>query len=443
MIGKVGRGLLRVMVVIVFLVGGSAVGLVLLMEEQPLVSELPEASPDVARQTRDLVRQVRALDKDTEADPMLTVSVEEITAVLHFGARLVPGLRPSVRNDGGVLRFRGSLPMPLPWGRRWLNVEAVVPSYDGRATFSEVRLGALPLPPAFATALGEGVANLVLGRGMGTRVREAVPRLAIAGDRVTAVVRTTPEMRSSFTQGVFGTLRGGEMPNAQLIQSHYLALRRAIDSGRLPDTGSFVPYLHYLLETTIERATPGREDHEFTAGVFAMAKVCGAKGFHLVVGRLVEGVTPEDEPDWSRTCKEVRFNGRIDSRRHFITAAAIKAASTMGVSFVIGEFKELVDSWRGPGAFDFTDIAANASGIRFADTMMRTRRSEWPGMIRRIDGERAVLPSFEGIPGRMEWAAFERRFERMDSPAYKEMVERIESRIDTLALHRDRAGRRP
>ena len=58
---------------------------------------------------------------------------------------------------------------------------------------------------------------------------------------------------------------------------------------------------------------------------------------------------------------------RHDSRLHFITAAALKAASNRGFAVGVGEFKELYDSLSGDNGFDFTDLAANNSGIRLSD----------------------------------------------------------------------------
>ena len=101
-----------------------------------------------------------------------------------------------------------------------------------------------------------------------------------------------------------------------------------------------------------------------------------------MVGSLGMGAS-EISRDWQTECSRLTLNDRIDSRRHFTTAAAIQAASNRNVSVSVGEFKELNDSLH--GGFDFTDMAANNSGIRMANLFMATPIEHWSRLIARIE----------------------------------------------------------
>jgi len=418
----------------------AAAVVLLTVERAPLVTRPPTATPAAAAATRDFVHRVRRLDRSGARVPELPVRLDEVQAVLDFGARLVPGARGQAMIEEGALVVAGSLALPLG---RWLNVEATVAPFSGAATLSRLRLGGIDLPPALMTALGEGGLNMLLGRGLGTRVRDSVRGLEIADNRMLARLAHSREMRRSFTSRTLSVLAETELPAPERIEAQYLALRRAMDAGRLPDRGSFLPYVRFALETSLARAEPGALTQEFVAALFALTRACGARQFALVVGRMVDDAVFDAPRAWRRNCGELTLAGRIDTRRHFITAAAIKAASTADVSFAIGEFKELADSRGRGGVFDFTDVTANASGIRFADTMMAAAPADWPGLIARIGREGDVLAGFDGIPGKTPWPDFVARYGRMDSPAYLAMVERIERRIDALPLHagRGRGGR--
>ncbi|MEM9146949.1 MAG: hypothetical protein AAGC57_12180 [Pseudomonadota bacterium] len=427
------RTLLRLFILFVLL--GPILFLMLVTQTRPLVETEALATPRSAADTRTLVHQVRAVTNTAVDDPTLVIPVQHLNGAITFGARLIPGLRGEADVVPEGLRFRVSVPVPKMPQLGWLNVEAVVPPFQSGPRLASVSVGHIRLPPGLSLWLGTWIADLVLGDGLGTTVREAVPRFEVGTDTVTAVLKMEAEQRSAITRRMAGLLRGGDMPTATEIQGYYLALREAIDAGALPDQGSFLPYLTFALERALAQAAPGRVDHEYTAAIFAVTQVCGARDFRLVVGRLVEGVVPRDERSWARDCKQVTFAGRIDSKRHFITAAAIKAASTMKVSFTIGEFKELVDTISGAGGFDFTDIVANASGIRFAETMMAAPREAWPALIDRLGAESDVLASYDGIPSLMPKPEFDAKFGDVDDPRYHAMVDRIERRIDGLPLH--------
>ena len=129
------------------------------------------------------------------------------------------------------------------------------------------------------------------------------------------------------------------------------------------------------------------------------------------------------------------FNGRVDSRRHFITSAALQAASNRGFSVSVGEFKELYDTISGAGGFDFTDMAANLSGIRLSNVLMTTPRADWPARLARLETENDVIVAFDGIPHLMPDTEFAARYGDIDSPAYREMIARIEAGIDALDLY--------
>ena len=157
----------------------------------------------------------------------------------------------------------------------------------------------------------------------------------------------------------------------------------------------------------------------------------------MIVGRLAfdAEATPKD---WSTTCSKVTFNDRIDSRRHFVTAAALQAASNTGVAVAIGEFKELHDFISGAGGFDFTDMAANLSGIKMSDVLMAASYDAWPMMLEQLASESDVIVPFDGISQIMTETEFKAQFSDVDSSQYKAMLAMIETKIDQLGLYQPR-----
>ena len=70
----------------------------------------------------------------------------------------------------------------------------------------------------------------------------------------------------------------------------------------------------------------------------------------------------------------------------------------MRAAFGIGELKELLDSNEGGSGFSFADMAADAAGVRFAETFLAAPRGDWRPMLARIGGEADLMPALDGLP---------------------------------------------
>ncbi|CUH45867.1 hypothetical protein [Ruegeria atlantica] len=186
------------------------------------------------------------------------------------------------------------------------------------------------------------------------------------------------------------------MPDSSDIDRYYLKIRETMERGDLPVSGSYLPYLVYTLEAAHDGSQSEGVANAYTSAIFALTLICGAKDFTLIVGGMVGSEFAEDR-DWESDCDDLTLNGRIDSRRHFTTAAALQAASNRGFAVSVGEFKELYDTIKS-GGFDFTDLAANNSGIRMSNKFMSTPAPNWAELIRSIRSENDVIIRFEGIP---------------------------------------------
>lgn len=410
---------------------------IVVLEDEPTVP--PQGVPtaeDVSnarRFVKDTKRAARATSGPSRA---LVVTESELSSVARLGARLLPGFRGTVAVDPQGVEVRASVPVTLPGATRWINLDIRVPQFEDRVTLDHVTLGRLSMPPALALELGRVGANVILGNGLGDTAATAASRLEVAGDTVTVDLQLDALGKNGLMRGVFGALRGNAMPERDLSDRYYLEIRAAMASGDLPREGSYLPYLVFTLNAAQEGVSLRGEDPSdaFTAAIFALTSLCGARDFTLVVGSLgAVGTDVLSEEDGQADCRALTLNGRIDSRRHFTTSAAIQAASNRNVSVSVGEFKELNDSLK--TGFDFTDMAANNSGIRLANLFMGTPAREWPRLIDRIKAERDLVISFDGIPQILSRRAFAARFGEVDSDRYLAMRDRIERKIDTLALH--------
>jgi hypothetical protein len=422
----------------VLIVIGAVAAFLLLLEPVPQATGSVAPRPEDVVATRTFVQEVRAAALDGApgaADEPIVVSEEEANGILRVAARMFAAGHAEVRVTEGQVHILASVRVPWPRGPRWLNVEAVAPPFEGQARLDRLSVGGVALPPGLMVEVARVGANLVLGDRAGDVVLGSTRRLEIEGDEMRFTMTLAEDDRKGFMRGLFGALRGDEMPAASDVDAYYVEVRRALDEGRLPDRGSYLPHLRFVLTRVLERSTDETLTAEYTAGIFGLAKACGAQDFALVVGRLV-GDPLDSFGEWQTDCSEVVFAERIDTRRHFTTAAAIRAASNRGVSVSVGEFKELYDSvgWEG-GGFDFSDIGANQSGIRLSDRIMSGTRSDLADTLAMMVEEGDVLVDISRLPQIMPRGEFEARFGSIETEEYAAMLREIETLIDEVSIH--------
>ena len=352
----------------------------------------------------------------------------------------MPDYRAKTEVADDTVRITAALPVPWSDGTRWLNPRAAIVPFEDRFALHHVQLGGREVSPDLAPRLARLGGNLFMGAGAGDALFDAPAAMAIDGDRIIFALRLNREGRSEVIRGVFGALRGGAMPASGRVDHYYVQLREAMDRLEAPVEGSFVPLLRLAITMAYEQGDDITAADEFTAAIMALAKACGAVDFRLIVGPTAGGRS-EELGAWRTSCNRLKLADRIDLRRHFVTAAAIKAASNRGFAVSLGEFKELHDSISGAGGFDFTDILANNAGIRLADLFISRPHAEWPALLDRMQTESDVLPVLDGIPDLMPRDQFEERFGDIDSREYRAMIDQIEARIDRTGLHMQaRAG---
>jgi hypothetical protein len=431
---------LRILLVLAALVVAAAVGTVFLaLERAPAVTRSMTPTPDDAAGARDFVRGVReSIDAVGPASGPFRSSEEQLNSVVKVAGRFIPGFRGSVTVAEAGVEGVASIPIPHVGDRKWLNLRAVAPEFEGRFALSDVEIGRFDLPPGLVLEAGRLGANTLFGNDLGDTVLTAATAMRTEGGTVAFDLAIEDIGANGVMRGVFGAMRGSDLPEAEDIDRYHRLLRTAMEAGELPSEGSYLPYLRFMLEAAHRNAGAEGIENAYTASIIALTRVCGANDFSMF-GSLASNDV-EAERDWTGDCSETTLNGRIDSRRHFTTAAALQAAANRGFAVSVGEFKEMVDSLKA-GGFDFTDIAANNSGIRMSNKFMATPAEGWPGLMALIEDENDLIVPFEGIPQIMTEGEFEAAYGDVDSPEYFAMLDGIEARIDALTVHRATIGR--
>ena len=408
------------LVVLFFLVSTLALAIALwfALSRQPLVSETLRYSPeDVARAER-LIRNndPRRLAPGTRY--AVELSADDLNLLSGYLIQSTTGARSRIEMSNDTLRVRvthslAQLPM-----RPYLNVEIDLIDAGRSLHVSQVRVGALRLPASLVDwAAREAIATLLSDQRL---------RLFVAS--IDAVVIDSDRLRLEYTWHPSVIDDAAETLLARMDQAalrHYHDRLVGLQQQGIGLRGSLSGVLQPLFNDALERSQrhdPAAEN----AAVISLLSAWANRGLERLV------------PD--RIARPGRFRltlrGRRDFAKHFLISAALSARGDSALSNAVGLVKEIIDTDRGSG-FSFTDIAADFAGSRFGelavdDVAARTLQARIAAGV----SDHELMPSTSDLPDHMDGAEFERRFERVGSPAYEAMMGEIRQRVAALALYR-------
>lgn len=404
---------------------------------EPQLSPLPPPTPEDARYAQVFMQTMEAIGRRPDRTGDVSGTVEEFNGLFRILARSAPNLRLHADIEDGALVVRAALRLPAGWPAEWTNLSAVITPFDGPLRLEALRVGRLALPPGPSLRILSRALDHRFGDGVGSQALGLVSGLSVAGARLTFDIDMPPGGERLLSRNVVSELYGRDMVSRDQVAREVRFLQAEVAAGRLLREGSFTPWVRAVIDRA---AGFGQDDSDdaVMAGFMALNFLCGSRHF---TSTLLPPPVGEDDPmpEGGPDCGTTALHGRVDLRRHFTTAATIKLISNRAAAMTAGEAKELVDVLF--GGFDFTDIAANNSGIRLAMRLDGAEGGDLEHLASRITGEEDLIISLDGIPGIMERGAFEARFGTLDSPEYQAMLGKIERRIDLLPIHADGAGR--
>lgn len=329
-----------------------------------------------------------------------------------------------VQLEDGAARFVVSAPLsPVP-SRRYVNLAGRLIQTTDLPRLESVRIGRLPLPDALS--------NWLLDRAL-ERLRTH-PRRPLPVDAVRSVRFWPRAMLVIYSWDrdlpqQLGASMVGESDVERLRPYQALLAEEARAFGRGPVSLSVL--LHPMLRLAQTRSDP--DDAMTGNGAAENRAALLVLTFH-VLGERLSRVVPQaatwPRPGWQR----VTLAGRSDLAQHFMVSAAIAAHADTALADAIGLYKEVEDA-RGGSGFSFDDLAADRAGTRFGEAATLDARD----LQKRIEAnvrDSDLMPEVADLPSGMTEAQFVARFGGIGTPAYKEMLGRIESRIDALPVLR-------
>ena len=430
---------LALLLLLCLLVSPVVLAVVALQSEPAVRQAQTGVTADAVRAKRLLKRVARGLLTPAEQS-VIVVTEGELNSVLGFAARSLPRTQTHVEAAANGLHAAISMGLPpTPLGQFYLNLRYSLIARAGAgeetAAQSRLSLGDIAVPGAIAAMVGAKVLDLGLGERLGTRFLDSIRAVSVEPPAIVVTVAPIKDLKSSLR---LAAARARNMRDEIALLGDpetvgiYLAKLRSLDPGGR-GSRSLARFTRPLFTLAMERSAGRRSVSENRAAILAMAMYFGnARLFEAMIGRVRTGALA----GVGSRQGAAKLAGRNDLMLHFIISAGLKVASMSGISYTIGEVKELLDAARGGSGFSFADLAADRAGVRFAEVAVN---SESAALLQRLlasGDEAAFFPDIVGLPEGLDERRFEATYGGLEGAAYTAMVREIDARIARCPAYR-------
>ncbi|MDO9597108.1 MAG: hypothetical protein Q7J47_05240 [Azoarcus sp.] len=397
---------------------GTAALMFSALESTALVSRPETISPDSVAQARKLF--LRNDPRHLRPGEVRRVSIPANLiddGLNHFASRLRG--RAAFDISRGQAQITASFQLPYLRPPSFLNVHVSLAASPGELRLETATIGNVKLPPLLVRAVARVVLRLTGYADEWELVHNAIRTVEIAprNQAVNVVYVWHPELLERARARALALTNGDvlHLERAQRALAALLTHRAQNIAIALPEI------LQPMLRLPSEDALQQRR-----ASLLVMAAYMAGKGLTAVVPNADE---------WPRPApRMLTLRDRHDIAQHFVVSAALAAWAGEPAANAIGLYKELDDSRRGSG-FSFADLAANLAGTRFGKLLLDDPE-RIDAMLRDRIVDADLIPDLRGLPEYLSERDFARYYGSIDSPAYRNLVDEIERRMDAQPLYR-------
>lgn len=393
-------------------------GILIQLDRRPLVAHDIRITDREHAWVRDWLSQLKPQDKRPGDILTLALSERELNLIANDLLDRFGQGRAAIQLEKGRAKVAASLGVPWDPAGTFVNLELDLVAGERLPRVESAYLAGLPIP----ASLVQGMADRTLAAVDRTRLIRA---LDIQRERVRVTYEWEPNLLDRIGSGL---ISDDELPRVLRYQDRLAEAVRAVSPDR-PLT------LSELLALLMSQAASEPDSTD---------PIAANRAVIMLLAAYVNGQTIAD-PNAPHISKlpvhTVLLRGRQDLGQHFMASAAMVVQGGNTLSNLIGWYKEMSDSDGGSG-FSFADMAANRSGIRFAELATRDRDSA--RQLQRIASRGLIdddfMPRIDGLPEGMTKRDFEVSFGGQQDPAYQGMIARIDRQIEERRLYRAPPG---
>lgn len=408
----------------------AVVGLfVTAIESYPTVVASSSEQVNQAESVKKLMKQLSASVRNRTHSQDITISQDQLNSLVGFAQRANGQINGRVNITPNSTSLLASYQLPNNPIGDYLNIDILLLPGPG-IQVSHVKFGSVKIPGDFALGTLVYLANWYTNSDIASQFVRQVESVSMSERQIQLSVLPLDKFLKKLNhikQGV----GGNSDEEMRLRTAYYLKQLSLLAVGKQSTPQSLAKYMGHVFSWAKKRSSYETAPKENEAAIMALAIFAG----HHRFANLVGDVQPKRGKAALPRARPILKN-RADLNQHFIFSAAIKILSEQGLSIAIGEFKELMDRSDDGSGYSFVDLAADFAGVEFAiaATSPSSARTIQNILAEKSD-EDLFFPNIKGLPEGLSKDEFSRRFTKVDSPEYLNMVNTINQRIAKLPIH--------
>lgn len=351
----------------------------------------------------------------------VNLSSEDISTALNYLHSQLAHLQGGVETQFSAqqIQINGTATLPVNTGLKYLNLRLSLIQEQDHLAIDQFHIGNLPIP----AILMQGLLSLSAGSEKGKQLIAMTDMLHSAHinqDRLnisyvwdSALVNQVKDLL--VTQQDKETLNAYQQQLVKITQSHS-------KNRKYSFTVILEPMFRYASERSVNH-DPVLENRALITVLTAYIK--GSSLQHLTGTTLVQAQK-----------LKLRLSNRHDFVQHFMISAGLTVTGGSALADAVGLYKEYEDK-KGSSGFSFTDLAADRAGVRFGERATASGASarQIQQLMSRQLAESAFMPKTSDLPEGLSAAVFQSRYQGGKGSEYQRIVDRIEKRIDALAIN--------
>lgn len=391
------------------------------------------ANAQAAQVAKDLPKRLVYRLSRPASQQFFLFRAQELNSILAFTERASPRLQGYSHIDQQGIHIALRLRIPITPLGRYIGLDARIPPSQQGIELEGLQLGHIPISGKATLWLTEWLLNLFLGDQQGSLFFKSVHSVQTNPNIALLSLQTPPDLKERLEK-ISNRIKNfsAEMnwfADTKAVRHYFQQLRRIEKHFPAGSSVALENIIQPLFAGVSQRSRGRNPIEENRAAILALGVYLGSYHFEKLIGPIApEGYQAHLMPI------RVTLAGRKDLRLHFIYSATLKVLSDQGASFALGEFKELLDSNAGGSGFSFVDLSADRAGILFAQQATQSTTTA-RYLQQQTQQLKRLLPSIADLPEGLTETEFAERFASVDSPAYKAMLQKIDHRLQQLALY--------
>ncbi|MCH8537240.1 MAG: hypothetical protein LAT66_05635 [Alkalimonas sp.] len=357
--------------------------------------------------------------KQKQLDALLNVASHTIKPLTFHGA---------LGDFGAVVHV--VLRLPRPVDGRLLHGYCMMSETREGFVIDSCQFGKLPISGRIAMALLRFSVRLVFAEPSDEQLLTLFQHGRLSDGTLSFVQPDASGFQLQFNPRLYTSrqlsrdLMGSSQVYAPDVELYLDALQRLITS--YPDERRLAFFMQQLLQLAQERAPESQLDQEAMNALWALAVGFGNQGFIRFANPDVDRETVPNLPG------AVLFDRR-DLTLHFLYSVVIKLVGNVYLADQIGQLKEIHDAAEGGTGYSFVDIAANKSGVWFAQHLGQIDYHQ-VSTLSVEDFERAFMPEIADLPEGLSERQVQQLLGGLSGDGFNALHQMIDKRIAKLPL---------